>query len=53
MLKNIFRRDIFQRAKTAVFDQTQALMAEARNYEAVPAKSAEHFDKDVVKAIVE
>src|SRR5207253_2739259 len=32
ILKNVFRRDIFQRAKTVVFDQTQALMAEARNY---------------------
>ncbi|HWD91274.1 MAG TPA: CmpA/NrtA family ABC transporter substrate-binding protein [Verrucomicrobiae bacterium] len=39
MLKNIFRRDIFQRARAKVFDQTQALMAEARNYETVPAKS--------------
>ncbi len=53
VLKNVFRRDIFQRAKTVVFDQTQALMAEARNYEAVPAKSAEHFDNGAVKAIVE
>ena len=32
MLKNIFRRDIFQRAKAVVFDQTQALLAEAENY---------------------
>jgi ABC-type nitrate/sulfonate/bicarbonate transport system substrate-binding protein len=53
VLKNIFRRDIFQRARTAVFDQTQALMAEARNYEAAPAKSGERFDNGAVKAIVE
>jgi len=26
VLKNIIRRDIFQRAKMAIFDQTQALM---------------------------
>lgn len=53
VLKNIFRRDIFQRAKAIVFDQTQALMLEAQNYEAVPEKSPERFDKDAVKAIVE
>lgn len=52
VLKNVFRRDIFQRAKVAVFDQTQALMAEAQNYEA-ETKSPEHFDKTTVKAIVE
>jgi ABC-type nitrate/sulfonate/bicarbonate transport system substrate-binding protein len=40
ILKNIFRRDIFQRAKTAVFDQTQALMAEAESYEAKETKIA-------------
>jgi ABC-type nitrate/sulfonate/bicarbonate transport system substrate-binding protein len=53
ILKNVFRRDIFQRAKTAVFDQTQALMNEAQNFEAVPVKAAEHFDNGAVKAIVE
>jgi ABC-type nitrate/sulfonate/bicarbonate transport system substrate-binding protein len=34
MLKNIFRRDIFERAKAAVFDQTVALQQEADNYRA-------------------
>jgi ABC-type nitrate/sulfonate/bicarbonate transport system substrate-binding protein len=53
VLKNIFRRDIFQRAKATVFDQAQALMLEAQSYEAAPAKSPERFDKDSVKAIVE
>jgi ABC-type nitrate/sulfonate/bicarbonate transport system substrate-binding protein len=53
VLKNIFRRDIFQRAKATVFDQTQALMLEAQNYEAVPAKSPGRFDNGAVKAIVE
>jgi len=53
VLKNIFRRDIFQRARMAVFDQTQALMAEARDYEAVPATNTERFDNSAVKAIVE
>ncbi|HEY2081478.1 MAG TPA: CmpA/NrtA family ABC transporter substrate-binding protein [Verrucomicrobiae bacterium] len=53
VLKNIFRRDIFQRAKATVFDQAQALMLEAQSYEAIPAKSPERFDKDAVKAIVE
>jgi ABC-type nitrate/sulfonate/bicarbonate transport system substrate-binding protein len=53
VLKNIFRRDIFQRAKTAVFDQTQAIIAEAQNFEADPAKSSERFDNGAVKAIVE
>ena len=53
VLKNIFRRDIFQRARMAVFDQTQAIMAEARNYEAAPAKNSERFDNSAVKAIVE
>jgi ABC-type nitrate/sulfonate/bicarbonate transport system substrate-binding protein len=53
VLKNIFRRDIFQRAKATVFDQAQALMLEAQSYEAAPAKSPERFDKDAVKAIVE
>jgi len=53
MLKNIFRRDIFQRARAKVFDQAQALMAEAQNYEAPLKKSSEHFDKIPVKAIVE
>jgi hypothetical protein len=53
VLKNVFRRDIFQRAKAAVFDQTQALMAEARNYEAGPEKTRERFDNNAVKAIVE
>ncbi len=52
VLKNVFRRDIFQRAKVAVFDQTQALMAEAQNYEA-DTKTPERFDKTTVKAIVE
>jgi ABC-type nitrate/sulfonate/bicarbonate transport system substrate-binding protein len=32
ILKNIFRRDIFERAKAAVFDQTLALKQEAENY---------------------
>jgi len=53
VLKNIFRRDIFQRAKAAVFDQTQALIAEAQEYEAKPAKGGERFDNGSVKAIVE
>jgi len=53
ILKNIFRRDIFQRAWAAVFDQAQALMAEAQNYEADPTKSGERFDNGAVKAIVE
>jgi ABC-type nitrate/sulfonate/bicarbonate transport system substrate-binding protein len=53
VLKNIFRRDIFQRAKAMVFDQTRALMAEAQNYEAAPSKTNERFDNGVVKAIVE
>ena len=53
VLKNIFRRDIFQRAKATVFDQTQALMTEAQNYEADPAKSLGRFDNGAVKAIVE
>jgi ABC-type nitrate/sulfonate/bicarbonate transport system substrate-binding protein len=53
VLKNIFRRDIFQRARATVFDQTQALMMEAQNFAAVPAKSPERFDKGAVKAIVE
>jgi ABC-type nitrate/sulfonate/bicarbonate transport system substrate-binding protein len=53
VLKNIFRRDIFQRAKATVFDQTQALMVEAQNYEAGPVKSPGRFDKGAVKAIVE
>jgi hypothetical protein len=53
VLKNIFRRDIFQRAKAKVFDQTQALMAEAQNYEADPTKTNERFDNTAVKAIVE
>ncbi len=34
MLKNIFRRDIFERAIAAVFDQTLALKQEAENYRA-------------------
>jgi hypothetical protein len=53
VLKNIFRHDIFQRAKTVIFDHTQALMAEAREYQADPAKSRERFDNAAVKAIVE
>ena len=53
VLKNIFRRDIFQRAKAMVFDQTQALMAEAENYEPAPARPREPFDNSAVKAIVE
>ena len=53
MLKNIFRPDIFRRARATVFDQTQALMAEVENYEAKLKKSSEHFDKIVVKAIVD
>ena len=53
VLKNVFRRDIFQRARAVVFDQTQALMTEARNYEADLRKSHERFDNDPVKAIVE
>jgi ABC-type nitrate/sulfonate/bicarbonate transport system substrate-binding protein len=53
VLKNIFRRDIFQRAKTAVFDQTQALMAEACDFAARPAENGERFDNGAVKAIVE
>lgn len=53
VLKNIFRRDIFQRAKATVFDQTRALMAEAQNYEADPSKTHERFDNGAVKAIVE
>lgn len=53
LLKNVFRRDIFQRARAAVFDQTQALMTEAQKYEAELKKSHEHFDNAPVKAIVE
>jgi ABC-type nitrate/sulfonate/bicarbonate transport system substrate-binding protein len=53
VLKNVFRRDIFQRAKAAVFDQTQALMAEAQSFEADSEKSPERFDSSAVKAIVE
>jgi ABC-type nitrate/sulfonate/bicarbonate transport system substrate-binding protein len=53
VLKNIFRHDIFQRAKAMVFDQTQALMAEAQKYETAPAEAREHFDNGAVKAIVE
>lgn len=53
VLKNVFRRDIFQRARAAVFDQTQALMTEAQNFEADLKKSHERFDNDPVKAIVE
>jgi hypothetical protein len=53
ILKNIFRRDIFQRAKATVFDQTRALMAEAQNYEANLSKTHERFDNAAVKAIVE
>ncbi|HWD93337.1 MAG TPA: CmpA/NrtA family ABC transporter substrate-binding protein [Verrucomicrobiae bacterium] len=53
MLKNIFRRDIFQRAKAAVFDQTQALMTEAQNFGAAPVTARDRFDNDAVKAIVE
>jgi two-component system, oxyanion-binding sensor len=53
VLKNIFRRDIFQRAKAMVFDQTQALMAEAKNYEAASGQPREPFDNSAVKAIVE
>ncbi len=34
MLKNIFRRDIFERARAAVFDQPRAMEKEAQNYEA-------------------
>ena len=53
VLKNVFRRDIFQRAKSVVFDHTQALMAEAQNYQADPVQGRERFDRDAVKAIVE
>jgi ABC-type nitrate/sulfonate/bicarbonate transport system substrate-binding protein len=53
MLKNVFRRDIYQRARAAVFDQAQALITEAENYEADLKKSREHFDNNPVKAIVE
>jgi ABC-type nitrate/sulfonate/bicarbonate transport system substrate-binding protein len=34
MLKNIFRRDIFNRARVTISDQTEALEEEAQNYEA-------------------
>lgn len=53
ILKNIFRRDIFQRAKATVFDQARSLMIEAQNYEADPSKTHERFDNGAVKAIVE
>ena len=53
VLKNVFRRDIFQRAKSMVFDQTQSLMAEAQNFQANPVGANERFDNSVVKAIVE
>lgn len=53
LLKNVFRRDVFRRARATVFDQTQALMAEARNYEVDLKKSHEHFDNGSVKAIVD
>jgi len=39
ILKNVFRHDIFQRARGMVFDHTQALMAEAQKYHAEPAKA--------------
>jgi NitT/TauT family transport system ATP-binding protein len=53
VLKNVFRRDVFQRARSVVFDQTQALMAEAQNYHADPAGERAGFDSGAVKAIVE
>ena len=53
ILKNVFRRDIFQRAKSVVFDQTQALMAEAKNFHPEPVSEGERFDNSAVKAIVE
>jgi len=53
ILKNVFRRDIFQRAKAVVFDQTRALMAEAQNYQAEPVGRGGEFDDGAVKAIVE
>jgi len=34
IVKNIFRRDIFERAKTAVSEQTQAMKTEAETYRA-------------------
>jgi two-component system, oxyanion-binding sensor len=52
ILKNVFRRDIFQRARNVVFDHTQALMAEAENYHAVPASGGARFDPAPAKAIV-
>ncbi len=52
ILKNVFRRDIFQRARSVVFDQTQALMAEAQNYHAVPADRGGGVDDGAVKVIV-
>ena len=39
ILKNVFRRDIFQRARSVVFDQTQALMAEAQNFNTEPVNA--------------
>lgn len=53
VLKNVFRRDIFLRAKATVFDTAQALMAEAQSFEADSKKSPERFDNSAVKAIVE
>lgn len=53
ILKNIFRRDIFQRARAAVFDQTQALMAEAERYGVESVKAPTRFDNGAVQAIVE
>jgi ABC-type nitrate/sulfonate/bicarbonate transport system substrate-binding protein len=53
VLKNVFRRDIFQRARSVVFDQTQALMAEAQNYHAAPVDGAAGFDDGPAKAIAE
>ncbi|HWC59945.1 MAG TPA: CmpA/NrtA family ABC transporter substrate-binding protein [Verrucomicrobiae bacterium] len=53
VLKNVFRRDIFQRARSVVFDQTQALMAEAQNFQADSVMGRERFDNSAVKAIVE
>jgi two-component system, oxyanion-binding sensor len=53
VLKNVFRRDIFQRAKSVVFDHTQALMAEARNYHAAPADGGSDIGEGIVKSVVE
>jgi len=53
VLKNVFRRDIFQRARSVVFDHTQALMAEARKYHAAPAEGVGDPGAGIAKSVAE